>query len=125
MVGPEVFPIIVSVWLIGVGLLLAARTTLIPDWDMAYEHAEEGLATHWLTVFAVGGLLVVYAFTLAPLGYILATAIFVPACARALGSRHLVRDALVGLIVAIIIYFFWTEVLEIRLPTAGLLDQVL
>ena len=107
------------------GLVLALRTTLIPDWDMAYHTAEEGRATHWPTVLAVGGLLVVYAFTLAPLGYILATGIFVPACARALGSRSLLRDAVVGLAVAIVIYLFWTEVLEIRLPTAGLLDELL
>jgi len=125
VVGPEVFPIIVSLWLLGVGVALALRTTLIPDWDMAYQNTAEGLATHWVTVWAVGGLLVVYALTLGPLGYILATAIFVPACARALGSRSLVRDAAVGLAVAIVIYFFFTEVLEIRLPTAGFLDQVL
>jgi putative tricarboxylic transport membrane protein len=125
VVGPEVFPIIVSLWLLGVGVALALRTTLIPDWDMAYQNTEEGLATHWATVWAVAGALVVYAMALAPLGYILATAAFVPACARALGSRSLVRDAIVGLIVAIVVYFFFTEVLEIRLPTAGILDQVL
>lgn len=125
MVGPEVFPIIVSLWLIGVGSVLALRTTLIPDWDMAHQITEEGLATHWPTVLAVGGLLVVYALTLGPLGYIPATAIFVPACSRALGSRSLLRDAVVGLIVAVVIYFFFTEVLEIRLPTAGILDELL
>ena len=125
VVGPEVFPVIISLWLIGTGLVLALRTTLIPDWDMAYHSTEEGLATHWATVWAVGGLLVVYAFTLGPLGYIVATAIFVPACSRALGSQHLVRDAVVGLAVALVVYFFFTEVLEIRLPTMGLLDQVL
>jgi len=125
VVGPEVFPIMISLWFLGVGSVLALRTTLIPDWDMAHQNAEEGLATHWPTVWAVAGLLVVYALTLAPLGYILATTIFVPACARALGSRSIVRDAVVGLVVAIVIYFFFTEVLEIRLPTVGLLDQVL
>jgi putative tricarboxylic transport membrane protein len=125
VVGPEVFPIIVSLWLLGTGVILLLRTTLIPDWDMAYQNAEEGLTTHWPTVWAVGGLLVIYAMLLAPLGYILATAVFVPACARALGSRSFVRDAAVGLIVALVIYLFFTEVLEIRLPTAGFLDQVL
>jgi putative tricarboxylic transport membrane protein len=125
VVGPEVFPVIVSLWLLGTGVVLALRTTLIPDWDMAYHSTEEGLSTHWVTVWAVGGLLVVYALTLEPLGYILATAVFIPSCARALGSRSLLRDAAVGLIVAIVIYFFFTEVLEIRLPTAGILDQVL
>ena len=93
---------------------------------MAHELACASLKlTHWPTVWAVGGLLVVYAFTLDPLGYILATAIFVPASARALGSQSLVRDTAAGLAVAIVIYFFFTEVLEIRLPTAGILDQVL
>ena len=125
VVGPEVFPIIVSLWLVGVGAALAVRTTLIPDWDMAYQNTEEGLATHWPTVWAVGGLLVVYALTLGPLGYIVATAVFIPACARALGSQSLIRDAAVGFAVALVIYFFFTEVLEIRLPTAGILDRVL
>jgi putative tricarboxylic transport membrane protein len=124
VVGPDIFPIMVSLWLIAVGGVLALRTTLIPDWDLAYQATEEGLATHWPTVWAVGGLLVVYAFTLDPLGYIVATAVFIPACARVLGSQSLVRDTSVGLAVSIVIYFFFTQVLEIRLPK-GILDPVL
>ncbi|MFV2064293.1 MAG: tripartite tricarboxylate transporter TctB family protein [Chloroflexota bacterium] len=124
VVGPEVFPIIVSLWLIGLGGILALRTTLIPDWDLAYQATEEGLSTHWPTVWAVGGLLVVYALTLGPLGYILATAVFVPACARVLGSQSLLRDVAIGLGVAVVIFFFFTEVLEIRLPE-GFLASVL
>jgi putative tricarboxylic transport membrane protein len=124
VVGPDVFPIIVSLWLIGLGGVLALRTTLIPDWDLAYQSTEEGLSTHWPTVWAVGGLLVVYALTLDPLGYIVATAVFIPTCARVLGSKALVRDAAVGLAVSVVVYLFFTQVLEIRLPK-GILDPVL
>jgi putative tricarboxylic transport membrane protein len=124
VVGPEVFPIIVSLWLIGVGGALALRTTLVPDWNLAYQATEEGLSTHWPTVWAVGGLLVAYALTLDPLGYIVATAVFIPACARVLGSQSLVRDTVVGLAVSVVVYFFFTQVLEIRLPK-GILDPVL
>jgi putative tricarboxylic transport membrane protein len=55
---------------------------------------------------------------------VLATAALLPAGARILGSRHLLRDVLVGLGLALVVYLGFTQVLGVRLP-AGPLDVVL
>ena len=124
VIDPNFFPIFISLGILGLGLTLLLRTTLVPDWDLAHTTTAEGRATHWATVFMLGGSLVIYAFALGPAGYIVATAVFVPAAARVMGSRNLLRDTIAGLVMAITIYFFFTEVLGIRLP-AGILEPVL
>ncbi|HUH17277.1 MAG TPA: tripartite tricarboxylate transporter TctB family protein [Methylomirabilota bacterium] len=124
VVGPAVIPLAVSVMLIGLGLVFVLRTTAIPDRDL-FEHARaEEAATHWPSVLLLGALLVAYAFALGPLGYIPATALFLPTGARILGSRHLVRDVVIGLGLALVIYFAFTAMLGLRLP-AGVLDPFL
>lgn len=124
VVGPAVVPLAVSVMLTGLGLIFILRTTVIPDRDL-FEHARaEEAATHWPSVLLLGGMLVAYAFALGPLGYIPATALFLPAGAWLLGSRHLVRDTAIGLALALVIYFAFTMVLGLRLP-AGVLDPFL
>lgn len=124
VIDPDFFPIFVSIGILGLGLVLLLRTTLVPDWDMAHTTTAEGRATHWATVWLVGGTLVIYAFALAPAGYIVATAVFVPACARMLGSRNLLRDSVIGLVMAVSIFAFFTRILGIRLPD-GILAPLL
>ena len=120
VVDPNVFPIFVSLGILGLGIIMLLRTTLVPDWDLAHTTSEEGLATHWVTVWLVGGTLVIYAFALNPAGYIIATTIFFPVCARWMGSTRPLRDIAVGLVVSVVVFLFFTEVLGIRLPAGPL-----
>lgn len=134
VVGPQTFPLAVSIGLLVLGVAFAVRTTLRVDHDLARRAADEERFTHWPTVGILLGLLVVYAVALngvrlgdlrtPGLGYIVATTLFLPATARALGSTHLVRDVIVGAVLATAIYFGFTEFLGVRLP-AGILDFVL
>ena len=57
-------------------------------------------------------------------GYLVSTAIFLPITARLLGSRSPVRDIIVGVVAASVLYFAFTEFLSVHLPP-GLLDLVL
>lgn len=123
-VGPSIFPIVVSVGLVVLGIVLALRTTNWPDLDLARLAAAEEAATHWPTSGLLGALLVAYAFTLAPLGYIVATSLLLPTVARVLGSRRIVRDAAIGIGVSTVIFFGFTRFLEIRLPQ-GILGPIL
>lgn len=124
VVGPAVIPLAVSVMLIGLSLVFIVRTTVIPDRDL-FEHARaEEAATHWPSALSLGALLVAYAVALGPLGYIPATALFLPVGAWLLGSRHLVRDVVIGLSLALVIYFSFTALLGLRLP-AGVLEPLL
>jgi putative tricarboxylic transport membrane protein len=86
--------------------------------------AEEDRATHWPTPIMLGTALAGYAVLLGPLGYILATAAFLPLSARIIGSRKPRRDVLVGIALGLVVYFGFTQVLGVRLPP-GVLEPIL
>ena len=130
IIGPSTFPLAVSIGLLVLGALLALRTTLRPDDDLGRQVAAEERATHWPSVGLLVAVLVAYAlalngFHLGPLdvpglGYVVATSLFLPIAARVLGSEHLLRDVIVGIGLAIVVYVGFTQFLGVRLP-AGLL----
>lgn len=124
VVGPSVMPIVVSLGLTALGIALAVRTTAWPDRDLGRVAAAQAEATHWPTTGLLGALLVLYAFALAPLGYIVSTAIVVPTAARVMGSHESLRDVVIGIALAITIFVGFTRFLNIRLP-AGILAPFL
>ena len=124
-VGPRFFPMVAALGLLLLGVAFLLRTTpLSPDNELAEQAAAEERTTHWPTVLLIMAVLVIYVFALGPLGYPLATALFFPVTARILGSRHLRRDLLTGLLLGFFIYVTFTSFLGVRLP-AGVLAGVL
>lgn len=124
VVGPRVFPLAVSAGLLVTGGLFLARVTVWPDRWLIRKAAEEDRMTHWPVPGLIFASLLAYAVALKPLGYVLATALFLPVSARIIGSRNLARDSAVGLVIAVVLFVGFTRFLGIRLP-AGLLDPVL
>ena len=134
VVGPETFALVVAVAIVAIGVLFVVRTTILPDLDLARRAAEEEAATHWPTIGLLAALLVMYAVALdgaqlgpielPGLGYIVATALFLPAAARTLGSRRPVRDLIIAIFVAVVVFFGFTEFLGVRLPS-GILGPLL
>lgn len=134
VVGPGTFPLAVTIGLLLLGLAFLLRTTALPDLDLAAQAASEERATHWTTVGLVVLLLVAYGlalngFRLGPiavpgLGFVVATALFLPATARTLGSTAPIRDVAVAVLLAVVIYIGFTQYLGVRLP-AGILDFIL
>jgi putative tricarboxylic transport membrane protein len=124
VVGPSIAPIAVSVCLLALGVIFALRTTVLLDEDLASSAGAEEAITHWPTVLLLAVLLVGYAVALAPLGYIVATALLLPISSRILGSTHPLRDAVIAVGLALVIYFGFTAFLGIRLPQ-GILAPVL
>ena len=57
-----------------------------------------------------------YALLVVPLGYLIATALLFFGAARVLGSRQLVRDIVVALVLTIVVYIAFTRFLDISLP---------
>jgi putative tricarboxylic transport membrane protein len=86
---------------------------------LAQRSAEEDAATHWATPGLIMAVLLAYAFLLEPVGYPLATAAVFFALARLLGSRHTVRDVIVGLVFGFGLFIAFTQFLGVSLP-AGL-----
>lgn len=124
--GPEdpgFFPLIVSAGLVFFGILFLVRAVR-PDPVLREHVAEEEEATHWSTIGLIMGVLLVYAFILAPLGYVVATTLFFPAIAWILGSRRWVRDFIIALVLSVALYFGFTQILGVRLP-AGVLELIL
>jgi putative tricarboxylic transport membrane protein len=134
VISPATIPLVVAIGILVLGAIFALRTTVVPDTDLAIQAGDEEASTHWPTVGLAALLLVVYAlaldgFGVGPLdvpglGYIVATAIFIPLTSWALGSRSPLRDTVAGLAAAVVIYFGFTEFLGVRLP-AGILGPLL
>ncbi|MEO8247322.1 MAG: tripartite tricarboxylate transporter TctB family protein [Chloroflexota bacterium] len=133
VVGPQTIPLVVAIGLLIMGLVFGLRTTVRPDADMAAAALEEERVTHWPSVLLAAGALLVYAMALdgirlggvkvPGLGFLVATAVFLPVVARILGSRSPLRDLVVGVVMASVLYVAFTEYLGVRLPP-GLLDFV-
>lgn len=123
-VGPRVFPYVVSLGLLAFGLLFLARTTFWPDRELIERAVSEESTTHWPTPLLLGAALVVYAFALTWVGYIIATALFLPTSARILGSKNIRRDVAVGVVLSVVLYLAFTRFLGVRLP-AGLLRNLI
>lgn len=123
-VGPRAFPTAVGVGLLVLSAVFLLRTTVWPDHDLVAQAIAEDRATHWPTIALVALALVVYAFALRPLGYVIATTLFLPAVARTLGSTKPLRDLLIAVVLSVVVYEGFTRVLGVRLP-AGLLQGVL
>jgi putative tricarboxylic transport membrane protein len=117
--GPRFVPLLVAIGLIALSALYLARTFIRPDVALAERAAQEDAATHWATPGLIMAALLAYAFLLEPIGYPLATAAVFVAIARLLGSRSIVRDVLVGLVLGFGLYTAFTQYLGVSLP-AGL-----
>lgn len=122
VIGPRYFPLLVTLGLLGLSVVLLLRTTLRPDHDLLAQATAEDRTTHWVSVSLTMLTLLAYALALPSLGYLVVTTLFFPVEARILGSRSPLRDLLIGLGVAVVVYFGFTRFLGVRLP-AGLLSQ--
>jgi putative tricarboxylic transport membrane protein len=117
--GPRFVPLVVAIVLIVLSALFLVRTFVRPDIELAWRSAEEDAATHWPTPGLIAVALVVYVFLLEPLGYPLATALMFVAVTRLLGSRLLLRDVIVGVVLGLVVFTAFTQYLGVSLP-AGL-----
>jgi putative tricarboxylic transport membrane protein len=114
--GPRFVPLVASVLLIGLAVGYLVRTVARPDVELARFAADEAAKTHWPTPALVMAALIGYVSLLMPLGYALATALFFTATARILGSRHLARDTVAGVVLGVVVSYAFTRWLGVRLP---------
>jgi putative tricarboxylic transport membrane protein len=120
-VGPRAFPL-----LVGTGLAVVAVIGLVQAFprrrpvnsadasDGGAERPEE--AIQWRPVLALVAALAGYAALIGPVGYWQSTTLFFTVCARVLGSRRLLRDFVVALMLALATYVLFDRVLGITLP---------
>jgi putative tricarboxylic transport membrane protein len=70
----------------------------------------------WRTPSMLIAALLAYALGLEPVGFVLASAAFFIGAARILGSTRLIRDIVVAVPLALVVYLAFTRILEIHLP---------
>lgn len=107
--GPRFFPFIVcAVW------VLLSIAYLVESWRRPADDAPSERS--WFEPVALAGLLILYAFLVVPLGYLIATLLLFFGAARVLGSRNTVRDAVVSVVLVALVYVAFTQFLDISLP---------
>ncbi|RJS44999.1 tripartite tricarboxylate transporter TctB family protein [Nocardioides cavernaquae] len=124
-VGPRAFPYVVGSVLLVLGILLAVATAR-GDRPQA-EEGEDVDLTHpadWATLAKLVVVLVFTAATLGVLGWAINGAILFAGSAWALGSRTLVRDILIGIVLSVGSWYAFYVGLGIPL-SPGILDGIL
>lgn len=120
--GPRLAPVLVT----GVWVVIAAAY-LVKQFRPEPPSAEEDAAAEpeteppgWLAPLGVLASLTGFAIALEYAGFVVSAALFVLAVSRVLGSRHLIRDGIVAVVLPLVIYLSFTRLLDIFLP-AGVL----
>jgi len=111
-VGPRFFPNALGLGIVlsGVWLFLMPGAPPAPD-------APERTPLDWLSLGLLAAAVIAYVLIFRPLGYIIATALLMVAGAQILGDRgHLLRDAIIGVTLAVTVAFVFGRLLNINLP---------
>lgn len=119
-IGPRVIPYIVGSGLIITGLWLAKDVflgnTATVDAGEDAEDVDPSLPTDWATVAIVGASLLAYLFLIERAGFVIASTVLFFGAAYGMGSRHIVRDLVIGFALSLAAYVLFTEGLSLRLP---------
>jgi putative tricarboxylic transport membrane protein len=124
-IGPRVFPYVIGTFMVVLAVLLAVATAR-GDVPQAEEGEDIDLTTppDWLTVGKLVGILVLNLLLVNVLGWAITGTLLFAGCAWALGSRTLLRDLLVGAVMAVASWYFFYSGLGVPL-SPGILDGIL
>jgi putative tricarboxylic transport membrane protein len=117
-IGPKLFP-----WLVAAGLVLVGLALLYEARSGEVEHPA-GFELYAPPLLLVTGGLVAQMLLMKPAGFVIASTLLFVAVARSFGSRRLVRDAAIGLVLCAVVYIAFTRGLGLSLP-AGVLGALL
>jgi putative tricarboxylic transport membrane protein len=119
VIGPGVFPSLIALGLLGVGLRLL--------WD-ARAHgapAVEIPPIDWLAVLVVAGALLVFVLLLERLGWVLSAAVLFMGVARGFGSRAWLANAAIGLVLGALVFVVFDTLLGLSLPLGLWIEPLL
>lgn len=124
-IGPRVFPYVIGTLMVLLAVLLAVATAR-GDVPQAEEGEDVDLTTppDWTTVGKLVAILVLNILLVNVLGWAITGALLFAGCAWALGSRTLVRDLVVGVVLSVASWYFFYSGLGVPL-SPGILDGVL
>lgn len=112
-VGPRFFPNA-----LGIGMVLSGIWLFLMPGAPPSEGSPERISLDWLSIALMAAAVVGYTMIFRPLGYIVSTSLMMVAGAQILGDRgHLLRDLIVGVVLAITVDYVFGQLLNINLPT--------
>jgi len=119
-IGPNFIPAVVAVGIIALGVWLAIEA-FAGGWRDMPEHTDrfEPMPFVWVSA----GLFAHMAL-IGWAGFIIAGTVLFACVARGFGSRRMVRDLAIALVMSVAIYLFFVKLLNVNLP-AGWLEPVL
>ena len=124
-VGPKFFPLVIGVAALVLAVILAVA---IPRGSKGEADAGEDIDPEapgdWRTVGLLIGLFVAMILLVNLLGWVIMSALFFAGAATILGSRHYVRNVVIGVVLALASFYAFYSGLGIPLP-AGILDGIL
>jgi putative tricarboxylic transport membrane protein len=124
-VGPRLFPIAIGAILIvlAVALAIAIPRGSVGEAD-AGEDVDPNTPGDWRTVGLLVGLFVAVIVLVDPLGWAITGTLLFAGAATILGSRHYIRNLVIGVVLAVASFYAFYSGLGIPLP-AGILDGIL
>jgi putative tricarboxylic transport membrane protein len=124
-VGPKFFPMVIGIAALVLAVILAIA---IPRGSVGEADAGEDIDPEapgdWRTVGLLVALFVAMILLVNPLGWVVMSTLFFGGAATILGSKHYVRNIVIGLILALASFYAFYSGLGIPLP-AGILDGIL
>ena len=118
VVGPRFTPLV-----IGAGLAIIGALLLLQAFAGGWKGMEAQSSTprmHAPAFAWIAGGLVLHMIVIGVVGFTLASTLLFTMVARGFGSRRIVRDAVIGLVLATIVFLFFTRVLNLSLPASPL-----
>lgn len=124
-IGPRAFPFVVSGFLvlIGVGLIFQLLRGKVGAPEEG-EDVDPTVKTDWLTVAKLIGFIVVHILLIVPLGWPVAAAVLFFGAGWSLGAKPWWRNALIGVVLALVLQFVFAGLLGVSLPAGFLLEGV-
>jgi putative tricarboxylic transport membrane protein len=125
-VGPQAIPYLVAAGLILFGLLFAgaALRPAAPAPDASSTEGPDKEPADWQPLAVISAGLIAQMLLLVPAGFVIASAILFSSVAFGFGSRRYVRDGVIAILAALVVYIGFTRGLDLQLP-AGVLAGVL
>ena len=121
-VGPRVIPYLVGAGLVLGGIWLAI--VVLRERELAAaadsEDADPTLPTDWGTIGILAAALVVYLLLIERAGFVIASALLFWGAAFGMGSRRFLRDPVIAVALAAVVYVVFTRGLDLRLPAGWL-----
>jgi putative tricarboxylic transport membrane protein len=118
-VGPRAFPYIIGSGLLILGGILVWQA-VSGGWRNVPMDQEEHESPDWMAFAILSAGVILHMVSIAWAGFILASTFLFILIARGFGSRRLLRDIIIGVLLSTAAFFIFTEGLGLRLPN-GLL----